>query len=227
MSHARLSYRDMFYKRLEKGKFIGTIKGFPQTRGSWCKKLKIDYVDLQGNVLSAAEKQRNIRVSANERELVQQRLEDAPLKLRQDGAQKKNIVYYVGIAADEPLRIARHIEKPDKVLPLVQIGWDEALCGLEAQYMDMLSPTYTTSMRDGCWFCHNQGVAQLRNLRKSYPDLWGKLLALDNDSPVSFHPDGRTVHDFDRRFRCEDEGIIYADERFKWADIEQPQMRLF
>lgn len=138
-----------------------------------------------------------------------------------------NVVQYVGIANDEPLRIAKHIGKKNKVLPLVQIGWDEALCGLEAKYLDMLSPTYTTSMRDGCWFCHNQGIAQLRNLRKNYPDLWAKLMALDLDSPVTFHADGHTVHDFDRRFQCEDEGIIKADEKFRWADIEQPQLRWF
>ena len=91
----------------------------------------------------------------------------------------------------------------------------------------MMSPTYTTSMRDGCWFCHNQGVAQLRNLRKNYPDLWAKLMALDLDSPVTFHADGHTVHDFDRRFQCEDEGLIKVDEKFRWSDIEYPQLRLF
>ena len=138
---------------------------------------------------------------------------------RERGA-KINIVHYIGIAVDEPLRIAKHIDKKDKVLPLVQIGWDEDLCGLEATYMDMLAPTYTTSMRDGCWFCHNQGVAQLRNLRKNYPDLWEKLMKLDIDSPVTFHADGHTVHDFDERFRLEDEGLIDPQERFRWSMIE-------
>ncbi len=35
---------------------------------------------------------------------------------------------YLGIAADEPERIARHIKKPNVKLPLVEIGWDEAFC---------------------------------------------------------------------------------------------------
>ena len=135
--------------------------------------------------------------------------------------QKINIVHYIGIAADEPLRIKKHIDKPDKILPLVQIGWDEALCGLEATYMDMLSPTYTDGqMRDGCWFCHNQGVAQLRRLRKLYPDLWAKLMRLDLDSPLAFHSDGHTVHDFERRFEAEDSGLIDMKQPFRWAILD-------
>lgn len=143
-----------------------------------------------------------------------------PLALPQNEGRKTNIVHYIGIAADEPLRIKKHIDKPDKVLPLVQIGWDEALCGLEATYMDMLSPTYETGERDGCWFCHNQGIKQLRRLRKDYPDLWQKLLRLDLDSPVTFRPDGHTVHDFDRRFAAEDEGLIDPTATFRWAMLD-------
>ena len=112
------------------------------------------------------------------------------------------------------------------VLPLVQIGWEESLCGLEAQYMNMLSPTYTDeSLRDGCWFCHNQGIAQLRNLRKKYPDLWALLLKWDNDSPVTFHADGHTVHDFDKRFALEDAGLIDPTKRFLWKMIEDDYPR--
>ena len=147
--------------------------------------------------------------------------------MRPDKAQKINIVHYIGIAADEPLRIERHLPKKDKVMPLVQIGWDEALCGLEATYMDMLSPTYEGSCRDGCWFCHNQGVEQLRSLRKNYPELWAKLLKLDLDSPVTFHADGHTVHDFDKRFQWEDDGFLPDGKQFRWADLEEPQMNFW
>ena len=151
-----------------------------------------------------------------------------PLAQPQGRGAKTNIVHYIGIAADEPKRIAKHIGKKNMVLPLVQIGWDELLCGLEATYMDMLAPTYTDdSLRDGCWFCHNQSIGQLRKLRRDYPELWALLLKWDSDSPVTFHADGRTVHDFDRRFALEDEGIIQPDETFSWASVEYPQERLF
>lgn len=81
---------------------------------------------------------------------------------------------YLGIAADEPKRFGQLNER--KRAPLVEFGIDEGLCGLYCQYADMLSPTYETSCRDGCWFCHNQGVDQLRLLRRNYPDLWALLM---------------------------------------------------
>lgn len=131
-------------------------------------------------------------------------------------------VQYLGIAADEPKRIATHINRPNIKLPLVEIGWEEDLCGLWCQYMELLSPTYTTSARDGCWFCHNQGVRQLRHLRKNYPEYWALLLKWDKDSPCTFKPDGHTVHDFERRFQAEDDGLIYPDDKiFRWSMLDE------
>lgn len=141
-------------------------------------------------------------------------------------ALSKDFIGFVGIAADEPKRLER-LDGVTMISPLAEIGWTEADAKKWCIDNDLLSPIYTDSARGGCWFCHNQGVEQLRKLRHNYPQYWELLLKWDNDSPVLFHPDGHTVHDFDRRFRCEDEGLIYADERFKWANIEQPQMRWF
>lgn len=132
----------------------------------------------------------------------------------------RNIVEYIGIAADEPARFGQLNAR--KRAPLVEFGIDEDLCGLYCQYADMLSPTYETSCRDGCWFCHNQGVDQLRLLRRNYPDLWALLMKWDLDSPISFKADGHTVHDFDRRFRMEDEGKIPTDRTFRWSMLYKP-----
>lgn len=132
----------------------------------------------------------------------------------------RNIVEYLGIAADEPKRFGQLNER--KRAPLVEFGIDEDLCGLYCQYARCLAPTYETSCRDGCWFCHNQGVEQLRLLRRNYPNLWALLLKWDKDSPVTFHADGHTVHDFDRRFAMEDERKIPADRRFRWKMLDDP-----
>lgn len=133
---------------------------------------------------------------------------------------KVNTVQYLGIAADEPKRIAKHKDKSGIVLPLVDIGWDEDYCRKWCEENNLLSPIYTTSTRGGCWFCHNQGVDQLRLLRKDYPELWQLLLKWDKDSPTTFKPDGHTVHDFEKRFQAEDDGIIRAgDKRFRWKQI--------
>lgn len=190
---------------------IGTL-GFPNQACRWCTgelKNAASTASLCGRVLGVKTDSRGDSWT--------------PLSnLPQHEGQKINIVHYIGIAADEPKRIAKHMPKKDKVLPLVQIGWDEDLCGLEAKYMDMLAPTYTDGqLRDGCWFCHNQGVGQLRSLRKNYPDLWALLLKWDSDSPVTFHADGHTVHDFDRRFALEDEGLVDQNEPWKWSKLEE------
>lgn len=136
-------------------------------------------------------------------------------------------VQYLGIAADEPDRIRKNT-KPMNKMPLVEIGWDEAYCRKWCEENDLLSPIYTTAARGGCWFCHNQSVDQLRLLRKNYPDLWQLMLKWDKDSPVTFHPDGHTVHDFDRRFALEDDGFIVPGESFRWKMLDEPlNMRLF
>ena len=139
---------------------------------------------------------------------------------------KINIVRYLGIAADETARIKKHIGRPNIILPLVEIGWEEDLCGLISGYQNLLSPTYENSMRDGCWFCHNQSVGQLRLLRKNHPELWELLLKWDKDSPTTFKADGRTVHDFEKRFQMEDEGMISPCDPWKWGYLKEMPLQL-
>lgn len=132
----------------------------------------------------------------------------------------KEAIWYIGIAADEPNRFGSLSET--KKSPLVEAGWDEAYCRQWCEENDLLSPIYTTAARGGCWFCHNQGVNQLRLLRRNYPDLWALMLKWDADSPVSFKADGHTVHDFDRRFQAEDENLIFPDDKkFRWSMLDE------
>lgn len=132
-------------------------------------------------------------------------------------------IQYLGIAADEPKRFGQLSET--KKSPLVEAGWDEAKCRRWCEENDLLSPIYSSASRGGCWFCHNQGVNQLRLLRKNYPDYWKLMLKWDSDSPVTFHPDGHTVHDFERRFQMEDDGYLDPDDRaFRWSMIYQEQL---
>lgn len=138
-------------------------------------------------------------------------------------AQPKGSIIYMGIAADEPNRF--HNLTEIKKSPLVEAGWTEQMCRQWCEENDLLSPIYTTSTRGGCWFCHNQGVDQLRLLRKNYPELWALMLKWDKDSPVTFHADGHTVHDFDARFALEDEGLVYPDERWRWDYLDAVQLR--
>ena len=48
------------------------------------------------------------------------------------------------------------------------------------------------------------------------------MLKWDTDSPVTFRPDGHTVHDFDKRFQAEDEGLLIANGKtFRWDMLNQ------
>ena len=142
-------------------------------------------------------------------------------------AQKGAGSIYIGIAADEPNRF--HNLTGLKRSPLVEAGWTEADCRIWCEENDLLSPIYTASARGGCWFCHYQGVGQLRHLRKNYPEHWALMLKWDVDSPVKFKANGRTIRDFDRRFALEDEGLIAADDKiFRWSMLdEELNYRLF
>ena len=146
-------------------------------------------------------------------------------RLKQSVLQKigKSGVQYIGIAADEPNRF--HVLSEKKKSPLVEAGWDEAYCRKWCEENDLLSPIYTTATRGGCWFCHNQGVGQLRLLRKNYPELWALMLKWDSDSPVNFKPDGHTVHDFEERFALEDAGIVSSEEPWKWSYLQEVQLK--
>ena len=130
----------------------------------------------------------------------------------------KGNICYIGIASDEPNRF--HNLTDEKISPLVEAGWAEDMCREWCIKNDLLSPIYTTATRGGCWFCHNQSISQLRLLRKNYHELWRLLLKWDTDSPVSFKPDGHTVHDFDLRFRIEDEGLIDQKATFRWSMLD-------
>ncbi len=142
-------------------------------------------------------------------------------------AQRGAECVYIGIAADEANRF--HNLTGTKISPLVVAGWTEADCRRWCEENGLLSPIYTTSTRGGCWFCHNQSVGQLRLLRRNYPEYWALMLKWDADSPVTFHADGHTVHDFDRRFQLEDAGFLKpGDKRFRWSMLDDElNYRLF
>lgn len=219
VEHVRANrcYQDVFYTyaKGENKSRAGKIYGWPYQRGPWCNS-----------------------------------------RLKQAALAESRGIQYLGIAVDEPNRF--HNLSDAKRSPLVEAGWTEADCRKWCEENDLFSPIYTTATRGGCWFCHNQGVGQLRLLRKNYPELWALMLKWDKDSPVTFKPPRRqwvtdldgpetrlvyaddddtvereergywknlpgcTVHDFDRRFALEDEGLIAADDRiFRWSMLEE------
>ena len=79
----------------------------------------------------------------------------------------------VGIATDEPTRLARLRQNKRSVLS--EFGIFEAdTYGICNKY-NLLSPTYSDKIRGGCWFCPNQSEKEFATLKKHYPELWNEL----------------------------------------------------
>jgi 3'-phosphoadenosine 5'-phosphosulfate sulfotransferase (PAPS reductase)/FAD synthetase len=112
-------------------------------------------------------------------------------------------VTIVGIAADEAKRINRAVVT-GKILPLVDYGITEAEAFSICRRAGLLSPAYSGGrQRLGCWFCHNQRIGELKRLRKEYPHLWSRLLAMEADSFHTFKP-RMTLSGYEERFTAED-----------------------
>ena len=134
---------------------------------------------------------------------------NSQLKVRPMEHVFKNNIAYIGIAADEPNRF--HSLTDRKISPLVEHNITEAQARKICEDIGLLSPIYAQSTRGGCWFCHNQPLGQLRLLRHQYPEYWALMLKWDSDSPVTFKPNGTTVHDLDKRFYWEDQQVSMDD----------------
>lgn len=229
-TYEKIFYRDPQRKKTD-GFESGSISGFPYQKGAWCNdRLKTDILD--GLSIATSPPQKIIYGFPMRKgnwctsDLKRAAIEAFSRGPKPQGAKTNTAVQYVGIALDEPKRLER-LEGTNKISPLATIGWTEADCRRWCEENNLLSPIYTTATRGGCWFCHNQGLDQLRQLRHNYPDLWSLLLKWDSDSPVTFKagkhlPDGtyepgHTVHDYDVRFCAEDLGLVPQDRKFRWG----------
>ena len=96
-----------------------------------------------------------------------------------------NATTYVGIALDEPIRLAR-LEGTGKVSLLEKYKLTEkdatALC---AKY-GLLSPIYEHCRRNGCWFCPNASDPELLHMLIHHPELFDRLIQWEQEDNI-FH----------------------------------------
>lgn len=104
----------------------------------------------------------------------------APIKafFRSAGEHKQ----IIGIAADEPKRLARL--KPNQRSILAEYGICEADTYDICKRYGLLSPIYENKMRAGCWFCPNSSIKDFARLEKEYPELWAELERLSHDTEI-------------------------------------------
>lgn len=110
-------------------------------------------------------------------------------------AQTEPITMYVGIAADEPKRLAKL--KEGSVSILAKYGITEAMATEICRERGLLSPIYSFAKRNGCWFCPNATKAELLNIYYNHRELWNDLLSMQ-DTPNLVYPywaRGKTLYD--------------------------------
>lgn len=91
-------------------------------------------------------------------------------------------VDYVGIAKDEPKRLARL--KDNQVSLLDKYGFTEADAAKLCEKYGLLSPVYGHCRRNGCWFCPNARNSELKHLAEHHSELFEKLIMWEREDNV-------------------------------------------
>ena len=126
-----------------------------------------------------------------------------PIKAYQK-ALPPDTVQYIGIAKDEPQRLARL--GGNQVSLLEKYGYTEDDAKQLCKQAGLLSPVYKFTDRGGCWFCPNAKLSELRHLYDHHPDLWQKMMRLQivpGKVTEKFNR-SQTFADIDTMFRKQD-----------------------
>lgn len=98
--------------------------------------------------------------------------------------QESNIVFYVGIAADEPKRLERLNNKTEISL-LAKYGISEKDALKLCKKYNLLSPVYEISRRNGCWFCPYTKNKELLHFLKNNVDKFDRLIEWEKEENLS------------------------------------------
>ena len=82
----------------------------------------------------------------------------------------------MGIAADEPKRLERLTDNKRSLL--YEYHCTEEMAYELCKNYGLLSPIYSFTRRNGCWFCPNQSYNELAHLKFLHPELWEELKVL-------------------------------------------------
>ena len=113
-----------------------------------------------------------------------------------------DIIQYVGIAKDEPIRLQRL--DGNKISLLDRYGYTEAMAKAKCIEYDLLSPIYRGGQRGGCWFCFNADIGRYKNIRKNYPHYWQALKDLYYETTSKSFKYGKTIEFIEEQMDAED-----------------------
>lgn len=131
----------------------------------------------------------------------------------------KNVVQYVGIAADEPKRLRRLEE--NKVAPLADWGITEAdaprLCYEGGYFWEENGfRLYDILDRVSCWCCANKNLKELRNIYTHLPEYWNRLKEIQARTDRPMKGEGKSVRPGRTLQKGKTDMICRKKERPKW-----------
>ena len=98
--------------------------------------------------------------------------------------QESSIVFYVGIAADEPKRLERLNNKTEVSL-LAKYGIAEKDALDLCKKHNRLSPVYEISRRNGCWFCPYAKDKEILHFLENDGNTFDKLIEWEKEENLS------------------------------------------
>lgn len=124
------------------------------------------------------------------------------------------IIQYVGICVEEEKRLESLHKQNGKLSLLEKYGYTEELAKEKCKEYGLLSPCYKYSKRSGCWFCPNAKLAEHKEIRNLYPEIWKEFVSLENMYNVAnnkWNVYGNTLHEIDERLFWEDQQMTIFD----------------
>lgn len=112
-----------------------------------------------------------------------------------------DIVQYVGIAIDEPIRLAR-LKGTNKISLLYKYGYTESMAMGKSSEYKLLSPLYSMGCRGGCWFCFNANFERYIHIRKNYPEYWQALKELYYETNSNYFRFNKTLQEVEREMNA-------------------------
>lgn len=118
----------------------------------------------------------------------------------------REVIQYIGIAADEPDRLDRLSENKVALLAERRIKESDALqfCYDRGYFWEESGVRlYDILDRVSCWCCANKNLKELRNIRIHLPEYWERLKDLQRQTARPMKGPGKSVFDLEERFSKE------------------------
>ncbi|NDO50685.1 hypothetical protein FMM75_15220 [Lachnospiraceae bacterium MD335] len=96
-----------------------------------------------------------------------------------------HVIQYIGICPDERKRLGSLHKYENRISLLEKYGYSEKMAMELCREYNLLSPCYELSSRGGCWFCPNAKLAEHREIKTIYPEIWKEFVSLERESNIA------------------------------------------